>query len=228
MAYSSRQLGCMSAMGLVAWTCKDVSESLTDSILKNQPEHLALSTPTPTPTPIAASNAGVTDGSGLAALAQWLVEQPLLPLVYRGATVSYIGQDQSALLVVCLHSGTPQASALDPGSEQLFDLMMRAINMPRNAITQCAVAAKPFTPAGSTQSSIYLDAICTAHTRAILVLDPDSADLYSPVEAEHGRMPTSSLPVWRLPHPDLLLQTPALKRRAWETLKALQLMLLNQ
>lgn len=204
-------------MGLVAWASEDtLAEPVSNASAEPDVPSVSI-----VAEPVALPDIA-TDRSDLASLAQWLVEQPLIPFVYRGTTVCHVGPDQAQILVVSLHHGTPQTAPLDAQSSQLFDLMMRAVEQPRNAIRQCAVSSAQRSVPDNSLVPTYLEQICTPHTRALLILDSSIVDSASPADADQGRLPTSSLPVWRLPHPEVLLRTPAIKRRAWQTLKAMR------
>lgn len=163
------------------------------------------------------------------ALAEWLVEQALVQFNHRGASVSFSGSEQASLLVVCVHAtmnlqDTASIQPLNAECTQLLKLMMRAIDLSMTEIRQCQVTA-----VGSVQSISNhdgsrdtIDGVCTPHTQSVLLLDPQYSESTHQSGSDACLMPTSSLPLWRIPHPDCLLQYPALKRHAWESLKALK------
>jgi len=214
----------MEAMGLVPWVYArqigaDRSQTLkVEDVPVVQPQAELTTTQISTAVPIPAESDQ---------LAHWLVLQPLLQLTYRGSTTHCIGSHSANLIVVCLQAAEPEQLPLNKECTQLFDLMMRAINIARTGYRQCAVSVKPAAAVGHIGAPVHLEDILASSTRGVLVLDPqlhdDAADSHS------GKMllPSSSLPLWRIPHPDLLLATPALKRVAWEKLKVIQQVLDN-
>ena len=168
------------------------------------------------------------------AVAEWLVEQSLVRFNHRGASVSCSGSEQASLLVVCLHADIlsqdgQSVQPLNAQCTQLLNLMMRAINLPMTSVRQCLVnvgQSGQSTPVhGSSPDTI--DGICMPHTQGVLLLDPLYGERTRQSSADHCLIPTSSLPLWRIAHPECLLQNPALKRRAWESLKALKHVLVD-
>lgn len=238
MSFSARQLHCLDAMGFVAWT----SRSNDHAVVSERPtvphavEELPIADAVPAQSPISSlTSSSATTGpatnnymanaampSAINQLAQWLVRQPLAQLNYKGRQASYMGSEQAALLVVCVQAADSSSLPLSRESTQLFDLMMRAIEMPRTGFRQCAVPAVASAHASDTSQTVYLDDIFTPQTRAVLVLDPIDTSASEASNAHTVLLPTSSLPLWRVPHPDLLLRAPALKRQAWEALKGLR------
>lgn len=238
MSFSPRQLHCLDAMGFVAWTNRSTGHAVVSEqptaphtveelpiadAISAQPPVGSIKSSTTTTGP--ASNNIVANAampSAINQLAQWLVRQPLAQLNYKGRQASYIGSDQAALLVVCVQAAESSSLPLSRESTQLFDLMMRAIEMPRTGFRQCALPTVASAHASDTSQTVYIDDIFTPQTRAVLVLDPNDASASESSNAHTVLLPSSSLPLWRVPHPDLLLRVPALKRQAWEELKGLR------
>lgn len=227
----------MQAMGLVAWTqhLDPVSAPLVSC-------GNAAAVPTPEDSSTVSDGpAGIADNSSapvfnaaampfdIDALAEWLVEQALVQFNHRGTSVSFSGSEQASLLVVCVHTdmNSQDAASIQPLNAQctqLLKLMLQAIDLSMTDIRQCLVTAVDSVRSASDNdgSPETIDGLCTPHNKGVLLLDP----LYSESTHQSGSdaclIPTSSLPLWRIPHPDCLLQDPALKRHAWESLKAVK------
>ena len=248
MRYSLRQQHCLKAMGLVAWTCgKRNKESLTGSTLAQSQSHNVV------PGNTAPENDSVTldskqtahgfaevaaapdaqgdDGVSCASLAAWVEKQPLLPFSYRGSQVSFVGAEQARLVVVCMHSEAnekmPDASLpLSSQCASLLDLMIRAIELPGAAIRQCVVSrSSNVGDVSETTEYSGFDAVISPYVRAVLVLELHDIWQTTTVESDVASLPGSSLPIWRIPHPQILLDNSSLKRRAWENLKCVKKLL---
>ena len=243
MSYSARQQYCLNIMGLVAWSSshraiapatpataanarvkKKVAETLAETGAEKNVETVS-------------ADAGPTASNDCAALSQWLVEQPLVPFVYRGNSVSCIGSEQAMLLVVCLYKhemdneATP-ALPLAQDCASLLNQMMRAIEMPAATIRQCLIRSpgnnETAAETASEEASAIpferrgqgLEVVITPSVKAVLVLD--IGEQWEHADRDYALLPGSSLPVWRIPHPRILLNNTSLKRHAWENLKALK------
>ena len=240
MGYTVRQQHCLKAMGLVAWVHRESVKAEPPAAESSTAiENVSTSTSTGAQRSPESQNVGFP--SDLTAQAQWLVTQPLVSFNYRGQSVLSAGMSSSALLVVCLEpvdaaadaTDTDQLLPLSAEAGQLFDLMMRAIGVSRSALVQCVVSmnktsADPSTTpaaegASGSDNAKYVQSLLAAGPRAVLVLDPtDPAAAASEINHQRCVLPDSSTALWRVPHPQLLLQTPMLKRQAWESLKGLQ------
>lgn len=229
MSFTERQLRGLHAMGLVAWTSDkdsevplvEVDEQSSDKFERavaqsvganeNKPERPSLT---------------FDELSGsLELTAQWLVHQPLAHMPYRGANVVSIGSERACLLILCLHTESNVQAPLSTEGGQLFDLMMRSIDMRRSELKQCAISTCLCTSLSSKSVPVHLDDVLLPQTRAVLVLDP-RPDVFADDDVINKvLLPGSSLPLWRVPHPDILLAMPLLKRSAWESLKGLKRML---
>ncbi|MFK7861096.1 MAG: hypothetical protein AB8B64_19925 [Granulosicoccus sp.] len=219
MSFTARQLHCLDAMGLVAWTSKKNSASESEATTNTDAADAAHLPGSPVTT---------TRPTTIDEQCQWLLGQPLSGLIYKGSQMSCVGAEQAPLLVVCLHMKESVQLPLSRECAQLFDLMMRAIDVPRVEFRQCAISIGPDPQVQSNTARVYLDDILTPYTRAILMLDPSQGSDSVPFSAYKTLLPPSSVPLWRIPHPDLLLTTPALKRHAWDGLKSLKQVLDDQ
>lgn len=229
MSFTERQRHCLDAMGIVAWVSDDNSVAdllpvpkMPDSDVGSVSDAAALRLPVRSSTDETMTNIAMP--SAIDELANWLVRQPLTMLTYKGRQANYIGSENAALVIVCLQMEQSNQLPLSSECTQLFDLMMRAIDVPRTDFRQCSISTKPTNQdnAHDTAAGVYLEDIFTPHTRAVLVLDPYVKSESDMPQVHNTQLPSTSLPLWRIPHPDLLLKTPTLKRQAWEALKGLR------
>ena len=239
MSYSARQQYCLNIMGLVAWSSSHraiTPTTLTTAANATVEKKVAETGAEKNAEPVSA-NAGPTASNDCAALSQWLVEQPLVPFVYRGNSVNCIGSEQAMLLVVCLHKHEMDNEAtpvlpLSQDCASLLNQMIRAIEMPAATIRQCLIYSPGDNDTAAETASeeacaiAYgrrgqgLEVVITPSVKAVLVLD--IAEQWEHANKDYALLPGSSLPVWRIPHPQILLNNTSLKRRAWENLKALK------
>jgi len=110
----------------------------------------------------------------------------------------------------------------NPQSAQLFELMMRAINI-RTTERYFGVLSTQRPSAESSYVRDFYGAIGPSTKAALLMVkDWDALACLDTAQDHHFRLTQASLPVWRIPHPDLLLLNASLKRQAWVCLQALQ------
>lgn len=243
MSFSERQQHCLEAMGIVPWVLKSepyavppaeaetvklvpetASVLIADGIGTRVTEQPGIIAPASTTASISPAIAIRPMPMAIEALKLWLPSQTLGQLMVRSQVQSFVGQAEAPLLVVVdsIKFATPvqpPASPFSAEAAQLFDLMMRAITVTLGQRKLCYLASGSDSPdAGNPQH--VLD-ICTPQTKAVLLLVHDWNTLAEPV-IDHFRLDQPALPVWRIPHPDLLLEFNQLKRQAWTSLQALQ------
>jgi hypothetical protein len=235
MSYTRRQQHCLKVMGLVAWTSKlnesevsvcdepkhGIHANLDSATRKADHSQAADSLQEVLHVPVGVASVRGPD------LAAWLENQPLMPFSYRGSPLNVLGSEQASLVVVCMHdAATEQSQASLPLSSEcasLFDLMIRAIDLPRTAVRQCVVSRTSALQQTSDWQSF--DNLLSPHVRAILVLELLDIWENTSVDSDAATLPGCALPMWRIPHPQILLDNPSLKRRAWESLKCLKKLL---
>jgi hypothetical protein len=110
-------------------------------------------------------------------------------------------------------------SPFNAESAQLFDLMMRSIKLTLGQRKLCCLSSDNDESDASDAACVFQ--LCVPQTKAILLLVQDWNSLSAPV-TDHFRLDQPALPVWRIPHPDLLIELNQLKRQAWTSLQALQ------
>lgn len=200
MAFTPRQIHCLHAMGITPWVQK--------SVLKQ------------------------VERSGYASLAQRLRSQPLLTFTARGMQMSSLGPSSAALLIVnAVKNHSEENTPLGTQATELFDLMMRAIELSKSHYRLCAITEQ-YHDAPIAETTASASSLCNSQTRAIVFLDPscepdkllDSAE-DAAENIDYLPLESSSVPIWHLIHPELLLEKPQYKRQAWETLKQLKLSL---
>lgn len=238
MSFSARQQHCLEAMGIVPWVSKSKSQTpIAES-------SAALLEPTAAPIQPASVSVAATVESLPAAkiielptfvagpmpesvedLSLWLPSQPVGLLAVRSVMQNFVGQSEAPLLIVVesTHSTDSDqlltASPFSAEAAQLFDLMMRAISVTLGQRKVCHLSARVDDPHATGVACVA--ELCVPQTKAILLLVRDWNSLTAPV-VDHFRLDQPPLPVWRIPHPDLLLEFNQLKRQAWTSLQALQ------
>lgn len=244
MSFSARQQHCLEAMGIVPWVSKSempvadvvVPQSETP-VATNKSAGVGVATVIESLTAeVVAEPAIAVPGPGPVAglgpmpeaiddLRQWLPFQRVGLLSVRTQSQYFVGHLEAPLLVIA-DSVTPAGSVQAPLSTpfnaeaaQLFDLMMRAINVTLGQRKMCYLSNETNT-ADAIKAEQVQD-LCVAQTKAVLLLTHDWNRLATPV-ADHFRLDQPPLPVWRIPHPDVLLEFNQLKRQAWSSLQALQ------
>lgn len=208
-------------MGIVPWVSKSADLSEVQAVVDVAPVDVVDS--------VAADKALVTPMPySLEELKVWLPSQPVRSMLGRTGPQFFSGTEDAPLLVVVEGVDNdadtePMRSPFNAESAQLFELMMRAIVMPLAKRKHCVLHSE----ASHNQPSVGI-AESVSHqlhvqTRAVLLLAKrwDSVETV-PAEHHHIRLDESALPLWRIPHPDLLIQRNELKRQAWLSLQALQ------
>lgn len=209
-------------MGIVPWVPKAYApETISASPLAEQTidqpvAQPAISTPAP---------------HALGDVKLWLPQQAVVQMAVRAGSQSYSGNDDAPLLVVVETADgdnpvEPVRSAFNTESAQLFELMMRAINMPlaKRKLCVLAAASNPDQPPNNVQRVSSVNELFHVQTKAVLLLVKrwDGMQELKTADDHHVRLEQPPLPVWRIPHPDLLIQQNQLKRQAWFALQALQ------
>ena len=229
MSYSARQQYCLNIMGLVAWTSVHRASGQATPATSGK---VAVVDTVVEQNRYPAPREGASHDCST--LAQWLVEQAVVPFNFRGNSVSCVGSEQAILVVVCLHrpesdNGITPELPLTQDCASLLNQMMRAIDMPAAAIRQCVIRSRsdnetaPETvpeTAPPEKRGQGLEVVVTPTVKAVLVLD--TAEQWLDDDKDYELLPGSSLPMWRIPHPRILLAETSLKRRAWKNLKALK------
>lgn len=166
-------------------------------------------------------------------LKHWLPQQSLGLLSVRSQLQHIVGKPDAPLLVVVQSNLVSKTGQLPPSTPfsvdaaQLFDLMMRAIQVTLGArkVVHLASASESLSIAPAAQiPEVRVKDVCDPQTKAVLLLVQDWNTYTAPIE-DHFRLDQPALPVWRIPHPDLLLQQSQLKRQAWTSLQTLQAVL---
>jgi hypothetical protein len=238
VSFSARQQHCLEAMGIVPWVSKSELLIPVSGTITTVSEPIAVPS-------LAAGVAVAASVEPLATvnvierpafvprpmpesieeLALWLPSQPVGLLAVRSRYQRFVGQPEAPLLIVVepaeLTDSVQSAHTTPFNAEaaQLFDLMMRAINVTLGQRKLCHLSF--VVDASDATETAYVMDLCVPQTKAVLLLVQDWDSLTAPV-ADHFRLDQPPLPVWRIPHPDLLLEFNQLKRQAWTSLQALQ------
>lgn len=234
-AYDARQLRCLSAMGLTPWVAVRPVRTVLGPGARTAPEAVAAPdmpavpevpdipevpaapdvpaiAPPPESPAAAASTAAPSRPDP-----HVLLDRPVAAFVRRGATVLETG-DASARVLIFVDrdpaSADPAASPLEGDAAALLQLMLRSIELERGDVSLCLPAPTPES-AGATVGELLGR---TRRTVLWLVHDPEASGALEPDAA----LRAAGTAAWRLPHPALLLERPALKREAWRTLKAVR------
>jgi hypothetical protein len=238
VSFSARQQHCLEAMGIVPWVSK------SQSLIPLSKPMTALPEASSEPIQQAVVSIGVTVETlapanvverptsvlgpmpeSIEELSLWLPSQPLGLLAVRSEYQSFVGQPEAPLLVVVDSTKSknsdqpPATSPFNSEAAQLFDLMMRAINVTLGQRKLCYLSRR-IDPSSAIQHGVVMD-LCIPQTKGVLLLVQDWNSFTAPI-TDHFRLDQPPLPVWRIPHPNLLLEFNQLKRQAWRSLQALQ------
>ncbi len=192
MPYTERQQQMLNAMGIVPWVQRD--DVPRNEVPRDEEP-----------------NEGVAD-TGLT-----FADRPLRAL----ASGISIGHAQAPLLVIVESDESPLTAPLSGDAAQLFEQMMRSIDITRSSVCQCCIASSitsdiPGQDTIASQVSIdRLAGIVLTHE----IDDNEQASAHASLLQLPGR---NALPMWRIPHPDILLMHPLRKRQAWQALKAVR------
>ncbi len=145
-------------------------------------------------------------------------ERPLHRSDYQGVGADVHGLDGSEVLLVFDAPMNGSCIDLDPSNESLLLDMLGAIALEPASVARCLTGASVGAdPASALQNHI------PATIKAVLHLVTSASDIDSDNEVDSRTESTLiAVPVWRLPHPDWIKRQPALKRRAWNILKAVK------
>lgn len=213
-------------MGIVPWVAKQNSfaEQLNDTGVETTTSVTAVVQSSDETAQITVPPDSLDD------LKLWLPQQPLRSMLGRIGPQPYSGVEDAPLLVVTQSDeqdahDEPLRTPFTAESSQLFELMMRAIAMPIAKRKLCVLRGPGSSAASShsVEGNGLFEQQLHVQTRAVLLLVNrwDALDGLA-TDQHHVRLDHSALPLWRIPHPDLLIQRTALKRQAWLSLQALQ------
>lgn len=152
-----------------------------------------------------------------------LPARKLINFEHRGSLTHYLGRPEATLLVVS--EADSRISGNVPWSKdesQLFDLMMRAIELTPDQLQVCSVAGDQGMNAEHVSNYSVSD-LCNARTRAIVFFDRHLEN--EDCQGDYHEFKSFGLPMWRILHPCNLLLEPIRKRMAWESLKAINAIL---
>jgi len=218
-------------MGLVAWVSRDASSQLPATAKADATlgAHLPVEAASPpqthdSVTPGVARSERIEPSATVSELAAWLPTQTLSPVSAGGQTLFYRGIETAPLLVLEESDVSTQAVAghgMSSEGAKLFELMMRAIKVPATHRKLCLLACDSV--AGRAVTTACVQEMIYPDTRAVLYLSRRWESIHHcPTSEHHSRLVQSLLPVWRIPHPDVLLQRSDYKRQAWHCLQGLQ------
>ncbi len=172
----------------------------------------------------------------LQSLSAWLSYQPLSSFLASGKRRHVMGRDDASLVVVVETGSGVGQHPLEGDAARLFDMMMKAIKLTRQQLRICALAGDSVesesgsgADAGDERAAeqptrTTLSDICNPQTKAVLLFVQrwDAPDDCVTSQDDTVRLAAPPCPVWRIPHPDILLSRNQLKRQAWQSLQALQ------
>ena len=214
MSYTRRQQQLLTAMGFVPWVQRGSGGSTQDAQPNGHTDadvDVDLAADVPLQGAANSSVAQVSDG------APTFASRPLCSL----ANGFSIGHTEAPLLVVVETHELLVTAPLVGDAAQLFEQMMRSIDVTRGSVCQCAVpaGANVAEPGQATVSSLV-----SIHRAAGILLTHEFEDVET-ASAHVMTLPVAgrnALPMWRIPHPDILLTQPLKKRQAWQALKAVR------
>jgi len=136
-----------------------------------------------------------------------------------------IGHTQAPLLVIVESDENPMSAPLAGDAAQLFEQMMRSIDITRGSVCQCCIAsttALDIPGKDTIASQVSIDRLAGI----VLTHEIDDNEQASAHAFQLQLPDRNALPMWRIPHPDILLTHPLRKRQAWQALKAVRQILL--
>ncbi len=213
MSYTQRQQQLLTAMGFVPWELRERRSDSVSEVL----EHPAAGSSDKQSGELAVQDSIESDTTQDSESAPAFASRPLCSLT-NGFS---IGHAQAPLLVVVETHDVNVQAPLSGDSAQLFEQMMRSIDVTRGSVCQCAVPVHA-REAESGHATV-LSLVSPEHAAGLLLCheidDNEAASAHAFSLALVGR---NALPMWRIPHPDILLTHPYKKRQAWQALKAVR------
>ena len=170
MSFTERQQQCLEAMGIVPWVLRSSDYQEVESDRRPEPSAVSanndLSAPTAGAVPV-----------DLDELGAWLPGQALANFGYKGAVHTTLGHPDAPVLVVVHHSSSFQQTdnpspadqfnagpPLNGDAAQLFELMLRAIDLGRADVRQCSLSSAVDSAQGVLAPGTVAEA-CTVNTR---------------------------------------------------------------
>jgi len=139
----------------------------------------------------------------------------------QGVEALIHGTDSASLLLVFEQTGDSNRLALADSENRLLLDMLRAIGLGEKDVSRCLVAQSlPEEPIRT-----LLTAVQPNHKAVLALVGPESDTASDEAEASEVAIDDLMVPVWELPHPSWIQAQPALKRRAWNILKAVKAVL---
>ncbi|MFK7893211.1 MAG: hypothetical protein AB8B63_20520 [Granulosicoccus sp.] len=209
MGFTTRQVYCLERMGIVPWVLKASVAASNHTV------------PAGAVASVAAELAASAVPDEFAVFMPWLADQSLLEFTYRGVSTAHTGARDAPLLVISeAEHKSAEGVPFDTDQSALFDLMMQAIGLNRTHCCLCAVSGAGDAPCAA-PDAVSIPELCSQQTRAVIYFSRQFRETL-PASEQQGLLPSPSVPLWRIPHPALLLANPQLKRLAWESLKAIK------
>ncbi len=140
----------------------------------------------------------------------------IVPWVLRSHASVQDASDCSVLLVFDASVGG--AEDLDDTENRLLLDMLGAIQLPESDVARRSVGSN-----GSIDFMAEVKPLMTPAVKVVLVVVNSNSDVVDDDEASSRLLMNDfDMPIWQLPHPGWIQQKPALKRRAWNVLKAVR------
>jgi len=210
MPYSENQLRCLESMGLVPWIARngDARNGDTRTEVERNGTEISLQ-------PLATSPQQTTSVE-----APSFETLPLIGIPFRGNTVMSLGNQDAALLVLVEPVSTTQKQfPFESPDAKLFDDMLRGISWRRQEICLGVVSRLDSQLPGTVDTNATVADLTKAPREAVLVFSHRLPESENPDDLRIF-FQRKQMPVWQIPHPALLRESPARKRQAWNVLKA--------
>lgn len=235
MPYTQSQIRCLEGMGIVPWVERasmqsiDAVQALTDAVVLAEQAPVSITPPRvptgannqPVPPAVLSSEQPVVSASAVPLTAPVeFMQTPLVEIPFRGQRCTQLGKSDAPLLILVEAVSTKQSQyPFEPTDAKIFEDMLRAIAWRRQDVCLAVLPPSNEPWLAASDDGPCVSDLCRKPRDAVLLFRqsvPESLnvdDLTVPLER-------ASMLAWQLPHPALLRASPALKRQAWNVLKA--------
>jgi len=153
-------------------------------------------------------------------LVAWVQRSAAPELRQRFVHRTHLLNDSTEVVLVFESAADSATFGLTEGDEKLLRDMLQAIELDAKNIARVAISVDG--AAANPDHRTLADVLLAHHRVALYVPENDFEVADDSAAASQLPAVNDSLPIWVLPHPRQLSTQPALKRRAWNVLKAVR------